>query len=58
MTLNRDFSPTDYLGQNKFMDTSPIDEAILSVVRERWKKVARVIVEVSEAIGYRIADRR
>ncbi len=33
------------------MDTSRIEEAILSVVGERWKKVAMVIATVSEAMG-------
>ena len=33
------------------MDTARIEEAILSVVGERWKKVAMVIVKVSDAMG-------
>jgi Protein of unknown function len=33
------------------MDTARIDEAILSAVGERWKKVAMVIAKVSDAMG-------
>jgi hypothetical protein len=33
------------------MDTARIEEAILSAVGERWKKVAMVIAKVSEAMG-------
>ena len=33
------------------MDTSRIEEAILSAVWERWKKVAMVIANVSEDLG-------
>jgi hypothetical protein len=33
------------------MTNSPIDEAILSVVGERWMKVARVIVQAAKAMG-------
>ena len=33
------------------MNNSQIDEAVLSVVGERWTKVARVIVEVAKAMG-------
>jgi hypothetical protein len=33
------------------MASSPIDEAILSTLGERWMKVARVIVEVAKAMG-------
>ena len=33
------------------MNTSRIEEAILSTVGERWKKVAMVIGKVSDAMG-------
>ena len=33
------------------MANSPIDEAILSTIGERWTKVARVIVEVAKVMG-------
>ena len=33
------------------MTNSPIDEAILSTVGERWMKVARVIAEAAKAMG-------
>ena len=33
------------------MDASGIEDAILSVVGDRWKKVAMVIAKASEAIG-------
>ena len=33
------------------MSTARIEEAILSVVGERWKKVAMVIAKVSDAMG-------
>src|SRR5215475_3823791 len=46
-----DFSPTDPLRQNQIMSTARIEEAILSVVGERWKKVAMVIGKVSDAMG-------
>ena len=33
------------------MPNSPIDEAILSIVGERWMKVARLIVQTAKAMG-------
>src|SRR5256885_13578280 len=33
------------------MSDAQIDEAIVSFARRRWKKVARVIAEVAEAMG-------
>ncbi|MBV9074862.1 MAG: hypothetical protein JOZ10_14640 [Acidobacteria bacterium] len=33
------------------MTTSEIDDSILSVLGERWKKVARVVVEVAQRTG-------
>jgi hypothetical protein len=33
------------------MDSARIEEAILSAVGERWKKVAMVIAKVSDAMG-------
>ena len=38
------------------MNNSQIDEAILSVVGERWTKVARVIAEVGKAMGGSLAS--
>lgn len=39
------------MNEKKPMNNSQIDEAILSVVAERWTKVARVIPEVAKAMG-------
>jgi hypothetical protein len=47
----RTFSPTDSIGQNYPMNTQRIEEAILSTVGDRWKKVAMVIAKVADAMG-------
>ena len=47
----RDLSPIDSLGQNCFMNTSLLEEAILFAVGDRWAKVSMLIAKVANAMG-------